>query len=235
MRAADLKPLQKTRHIYMENMSLLIYGTSNSDRHLLPPQNRVRRFMEFYGILEPPAPSPPVPQNNASMLIINSIALEGTEPAEFRHERAYRPVWPILYPDPEELPIVVDELLHWISGWVIYIEDHPGSVNVEHFETAILGKVVGVRPVIAGNKRTGRLLAQMIAVKLNASTYVHDFVKRDMRRHTYSYDFARFCWLRDYRSLKRLHREVRARPPKSVREQLDDEFRTLFNTVFFHK
>ena len=110
--------------------------------------------MGFYGTLEPPAPSPPVPQNNGSILSIKSPTRKGTEPAEVRYGRAHHAVWPILYPDPEELPIVVDKLLHWIGAWVTYIEGYPGWVNVEYFRTAILGKLVGVHPSMAGNKRT---------------------------------------------------------------------------------
>jgi hypothetical protein len=135
-------------------------------------------------------------------------------------------------PDPEELPMIVNKLLLWINGWVIYIEDHPRCVN---FKTAIIAKIVGVHPFIAGNKRTGRFLAEIIATKLNTMTYVYEFTKRDMRLHESSYDFTRFCWLRDYEGLKQLHEQVRTRPSKSNQEQQDDEFRTLFSTFFFRK
>jgi hypothetical protein len=137
------------------------------------------------------------------------------------------------YPDPEELSIILDKLLFWISGWVTYIEDHPREVDVEDFKTAILGKVVGVHPFMAGNKRTARFLAEMITAKLNATTYVYDFVQKNMRRHEYSYYFTRYCWLRDYGKLKLLHEGVRARPPKSSQAQLDDELRVVSN-FFFH-
>jgi hypothetical protein len=168
-------------------------------------------------------------------LVINAIALEGTEPAKFQQERAHNAVWPILYPDSEELPMIIGKLLHWIIGWITFIEDHPGSVNLENFKTAIPAKIVGVHPFIAANKRTGRLLAEMIAAKLNSTTYIYEFTKTDMRLHESSYDFTRFCWLRDYKALKQPHQQVRTRPSKFNQAQQDDEFRTLFSTFFFRK
>jgi hypothetical protein len=53
---------------------------------------------------------------------------------------AHNAVWPILYPDPEELPIALEKLLDWVSGCIAYIEHHHGLANIEDFKTTVLAK-----------------------------------------------------------------------------------------------
>jgi len=63
------------------------------------------------------------------------------DPAEFRWLPARHNVWPILYPEPEDIPILLDQLSGWMVSWVTHLSLSQ-TCDIDDFRIALLAKFV---------------------------------------------------------------------------------------------
>ena len=60
--------------------------------------------------------------------------------AEFRWLSTQHNVWPILYPEPEELPILFEQLSSWMVSWLTHLSLSQ-TCDIDDFSNCISSKV----------------------------------------------------------------------------------------------
>jgi hypothetical protein len=207
----EVAMIQPTKIEIVDLLSQEIYGVP------LIESLSTERAAVFSAIYQLMSPAPPKylnypPTNRPAFLLLNKRALtRRTDLAEFRTLHAEHVVWPVIYPEPSELPILLHNVSTWIASWTEYLSGGTTGEcdNARDFAVGVIAKVVQIHPFTNGNKRTARELAAAVTAKLGCSWEEYDFSRLDIRRQYYQFRFTKALWRRDYVALKRLHRKYR--------------------------
>lgn len=125
-------------------------------------------------------------------------------------------MYSVMYPEPEELFMLLRNLTMWINSWNQYLEGREVACYVaSDFSAAIIAELVQLHPVMNGNK-PARDLAAVVSAKLGFAWLEYDFLNRDFGRQDYQLSFTDAVWRRDHMSLKELH-ENYGRPSQAVK------------------
>jgi hypothetical protein len=100
------------------------YGVPLIESLSIPPTEHAAAFSAFYQLMTPAPPKylnyPPT--NRPAFLLLNKRALtRTTDLAEFRTLHAHHVVWPVIYPEPSEIPILLHNVSTWIASWTEYL------------------------------------------------------------------------------------------------------------------
>jgi hypothetical protein len=185
------------------------YGVPLIESLSIPPTEHAAAFSAFYQLMSPAPPKylnyPPT--KRPAFLLLNKRALtRTTDLAEFRTLHAHHVVWPAIYPELSEIPILLHNVSTWIASWTEYL----GGGTTGECDIArdfAVGVVVQIHPFTNGNKRTGRELAAAVTAKLGCGWEENDFVRLDRRCQDYQFTFTMALRRRDYVALKRLHQK----------------------------
>lgn len=149
------------------------------------------RNNKFYGIstpehevdkLEPAFPYITVDK----LILLHEIAMDGTDNdyviGEVRNSTtwAYNPIFPILHSPPEHLHPLLSNLCYWINHWLPRVTNMSSSRKKE-FALSLIPRIVMIHPYMDGNKRTSRLLANILLHRLNMSIVEWNFSNHELR------------------------------------------------------
>lgn len=178
----------------------VVYNITDEDAEEDPEAEELaQRFSHFYRLFEPIPPNDththPVP-NSESLLELNKLAISPEETSSLRMMPASAGAWSAVYPHPLELPYLVPKLFQHIQGWVHYFDSDPNTELMDDFCRSLIPKLVSVHPFLNGNKRTARLLFNIVSIRLNRTAYSWDFTDKG-KRHDYQKDFTKSILLGD--------------------------------------
>jgi hypothetical protein len=179
----------------------VVYNITDEDAEEedLEAEELAQRFSHFYRLFEPIPPNDththPVP-NSESLLELNKLAISPEETSSLRMMPASGGAWSAVYPHPLELLYLIPKLFQHIQGWVHYFDSDPNTELIDDFCRSLIPKLVSVHSFLNGNKRTARLLFNIVSIRLNRTAYFWDFTDEG-KRLNYQLNFTKSILLGD--------------------------------------
>jgi hypothetical protein len=103
----------------------------------------------------------------------------GSDVSSFRRNYAWNYHFPTIYAPPDQLPQLIGIFHSWVIDWVISLKQEES--HVEEFALSAIMTSIHVHVFQDGNKRTSRLLCNIILLKFNIPAFEWAFDTRDDR------------------------------------------------------
>ena len=204
---AAWKHVPQTSSTYFQRRSNLfhtIYKVNEEDAGSIKASVLANEFANFYGLFRPTPPS----RNHTlklsanvteRLLKLNEFVLSTNETPSIRNQWAYSGAYPVVFPGPDEVPYLLLNLLEWIAKWVSYFQEVDGKEElIEGFCKSIVIKTVLLHPFHDANKRTARLLYNMLSVSFKKPGYIWHFPDMSDEKKQYQLGFTKAVYLGDY-------------------------------------
>jgi Fic/DOC family len=146
-----------------------------------------------------------------TLILLHTIAMNDTGNdviGKFRNDStwAYNPMYPILHTPPEHLRPGLMHLCDWINNCLPEVKNMPPSLQ-EEFAMSLTSN----RPYMDGNKRTSRLLTNVMLHRLNLPVIEWDFNDFHLRQD-YQLALAKASMKGDLPACIELHKQVPGYP-----------------------
>ena len=194
--------------------------------------SRWRQFNTFYGLSTPTAP--PLDKPAQPLLTIDklkslhAIAMFNNSDKEHKqssgHFRrndvwAYSP-WPVVYAPPEQIVPLMNEFCDWFNSWWMHV-GNLSSIEFERFTLSLIPRIVVVHPYKDGNKRTARLLANVLLYGRVGYVFNWDYTD-EAKRKNYQIGFGEASMTGDFSLIMNMHRKAKKSHGKSNKDMKDD-------------
>jgi fido (protein-threonine AMPylation protein) len=121
----------------------------------------------------------------AKLIHLHEIAMKQTENRDVVGKirtkvSAYNNLHPIIYAPPEHVEVLLNSFCSWFNKWWKWIVKMPPKKRKE-FALSLIPRLVMIHPFMDGNKRTSRLLTNVVLNHMNLTTFEWEFSDIELR------------------------------------------------------
>jgi Fic/DOC family len=169
------------------------------------------RYARFYSLDLPRVPTPQTSQRTKSdslkyLVKFNKDCVGLDEEAEIRYSQAFNGAFPFTYPDPSELPHLIEGLMEYMTNLTFWFKANADYKEaITDFKSNVVHKIVAIHPFVHGNKRTERMIANAIEIYLNEKNVDECFSPPGRIREKYQIKFSKTILTGDYKLTRKIH------------------------------